>query len=316
MNRRYYGSSEDVDRRGVVLPILVGIVLIAMFVFWIYAQFTLNFEQQRSNRSQMKFLLFYWLMFIAFFVAGLVLLTNGLHNLKKRLGQLGRRHNFNGEPIVIRRLSRAEQAEVDKHPESILVTTWNRSEVKRFNSVVAYLMQADRLDDAVTVVRANPSAVRYLPAEYQDNEVLMLAAMRKNLAPGSFASPRIREDLEFFLSALKSFLGRPDAGSGSARDVLFLLDWARHYRFYDHLIGSHVVFARFSSTPKSRDEDALSVRLLVQRCSNFDWYRDDNVARLEFLRDQCPGFSTLSYELASDWASSNRSRELSKLRNA
>jgi hypothetical protein len=212
--------------------------------------------------------------------------------------------------------SNKEKEQVDGCSQDVLVKKWSKSEATRIASVVSYLMKENRVEDAERVVRANANIVRFLPAKYQDNKRLMLAAMGKMPSAVRFASPRLRSDIEFLIEGINAFCGTAQFSVVAVPDTLFLLEWLRRRHDCLHLVTTRDAFSRLSSSVQTSESDVTFARKLVDLCEGSYWVQVGKDACVAYLQKACPGFLSGTYELASEWAMENRRQEMLAARHA
>lgn len=169
---------------------------------------------------------------------------------------------------------------------------------------------------AKELVKVEPLILRSCPEQIIDNEEIVLMAMSRTLQAGINASHRIKEDIDFFIKAFNLNFGRPPIFLSSARDLLFMLEFARSYFNYRHEVKTDSVCKKFCLTSSEASVEVRSANNLVSKLwQENEWLIIDKENSINNLKSVAPKFEDFSYDYAFMWAFSNRSmREASEYR--
>lgn len=188
------------------------------------------------------------------------------------------------------------------------------NESEKVASIVSCLQRHD-VDGAKEILKNEPLILRSCPEQVTDSEELVLVAMSRHLQAGVYASHRIKRNLDFFLLAFNSHFSRPPISFSSARDILFMLEFASGYFHYLHEVEAVSVCAKFELNSECFDVEANAARHLVSMARREDWVSGSKEEAIRRLRSAAPGFALYSYEYAFRWGYGNRSmRQSAKYR--
>lgn len=185
------------------------------------------------------------------------------------------------------------------------------SEIESLSSIVAKFVYDNRRDDAIALVWDNPSLFRPLPESVRDDRQFVLGVMGRHFQYGTYASSRLKKDIELFVEAFNLYFPRPPISLTSIHDLVFILEFARKHFNYRHDITESNVLTRFSCSKSEATEDIKRGKNLIALTENYKrWMTGHKEDDITHLRNTCPGFANYAYEYSFMWAYSNRGADL------
>ena len=182
------------------------------------------------------------------------------------------------------------------------------TEITQLNLEIESFVRMKKEVDALAIVREKPLIFCELAPNLQDNDSFALMAMSRLFSVGTWASTRLKSDIDFFINAFNAYSARNQITAGSAHDIIFMLEYAKIDQGFRHEITETDVIRRFCC---SLDEASHSLELahrLIELAKNHEtWLTFDRNESLLFLKATLPGFEAYSYFYAHTWAYRTRS---------
>lgn len=186
-----------------------------------------------------------------------------------------------------------------------------REEIEQRSARIAEFVRQNRISEAADVVRDNWLIFAHLPQHLRDSEELALAAMGCSLQGGNNASLRLKADMRFFLRAFNSCHFLNPIALTSARDLVFMLEYSKHYLNYRHEVSEDAVVSAFGLSGEAANQELDHGRDLVVFCRREQrWLTGDKTRDIEHMKTEHPGFAAASYEHAHIWAFGKRASAL------
>lgn len=83
------------------------------------------------------------------------------------------------------------------------------TEIEKMTQKVIALITENRKDEAISFVKQNAEVFPKLPEHLRDNDQIALAAMGRFLQVGTYASDRIKSNIEIFVKAFQICFNHP-----------------------------------------------------------------------------------------------------------
>lgn len=177
-----------------------------------------------------------------------------------------------------------------------------KEQILEFNSKIEDLIQADRIEEAANLISEKWLIFCSLPEVLRDNRALALAAMSRSPQAGSYASERLKADLDLFIESFNRYWFIDPASFASVRDTAFILEYAKYYHYYRHAINGTVVSSKFGIPFGEAQKDIEIGQSLGAFCmGDTSWISGDKEADIRTLESRFPGFSPYVYRYAFGW---------------
>lgn len=184
----------------------------------------------------------------------------------------------------------------------------SETKIAHLNAEIRKLVDLGQETEALALVREEPLIFCELPADLKDSESFAFTAMSRLFQAGSYASSRLKRNINFFIKAFNAYSFIDPITLATVHDTIFMLEYAKSYCYYRHEIGEDSVVNQFSCVPPEATDEINSANSLISLVNNCaSWLTNDKEKSIELLAAQAPGFQQFSYIYAFTWAYGERS---------
>lgn len=182
------------------------------------------------------------------------------------------------------------------------------TEITTLNLEIEKLVGQNKVDEALAIVREKPLIFCELPPSLRDNDSFALIAMSRLLQVGTWASTRLKSDIDFFIKAFNAYSYLNPINLASAHDIIFMLEYAKAYDYYRHEITEKDVTSRFACSPDEASLELGIAHRLIALANKYEaWLTNEKKECLGVLETMVPSFEAYSYHYAFTWAYGTRS---------
>ena len=169
---------------------------------------------------------------------------------------------------------------------------------------VIELYETGNLEQAAKMVHEKWLIFPHLPETLRDNDEIAFAAVTGNMQIWYKLSPRLINDIVFFVSTFNKTNQYP-IYDATLKDMLFMTEYAYRQCIYHYLIPPDTVLKRYNI--QNPDKELNDANKLIGLIKNWkQWFKGDvlvdEVRCVCFLHEQVPGFKLFTYVYAYKWA--------------